>query len=74
MSHALMANRNGLVVAGTAQPEAALELIDQHRPMAHKGGRRRIMPGASAGRSAVRVVAGVIVGGNRGDYMADPAQ
>ncbi len=48
MGHALMENRNGLVVAGalsratgTAEREAALALIDRHRP-----GRRRITLGA----------------------------
>jgi len=44
MGHALMENRNGLIVrgtlsraSGTAEREAALELLDAHRP-----GRRRI--------------------------------
>jgi transposase len=48
MGHALMENRNGLVVAGalnratgTAEREAALEMLDRHRP-----GRRRITLGA----------------------------
>jgi transposase len=48
MGHALMENRNGLVVAarltqatGTAEREAALAMIDGHRP-----GRRRITLGA----------------------------
>lgn len=49
MGHALMENRNGLVVgggvsmaSGTAEREAALELLDAYRPMEAKGGRRRI--------------------------------
>jgi hypothetical protein len=48
MGHALMENRNGLVVAGTlgratgtAERVAALEMLDRHRP-----GRRRITLGA----------------------------
>jgi transposase len=51
MGHALMENRNGLVVGGcvtratgTAEREAALALIDRHRP-----GRRRITLGADKG-------------------------
>jgi hypothetical protein len=47
MGHAMMENRNGLVVAGalnrasgTAEREASLEMIDRHRP-----GRRRITLG-----------------------------
>jgi len=49
MGHALMENRNGLAVgggvtmaSGTAEREAALEMIDKHRPMESKGGKRRI--------------------------------
>jgi transposase len=49
MGHALMENRNGLVVgggvsvaSGTAEREAALDLLDVHRPMDAKGGTRRI--------------------------------
>ncbi len=49
MGHALMENRNGLAIgggvtlaSGTAEREAALEMIDQHRPMAKEGGKRRI--------------------------------
>ena len=44
----LMENRNGLVVgggvtlaSGTAEREAALDMIDKHRPMDAKGGKRR---------------------------------
>ena len=49
LGHALMENRNGLVVGGcvtlatgTAEREAALALIDRHRPMHGKGGQRRL--------------------------------
>ena len=49
MGHALMENRNGLAVnggvtqaSGTAERDAALEMIDKHRPMNVKGGGRRI--------------------------------
>jgi transposase len=49
MGHALMENRNGLVVgggvtmaSGTAEREAALEMIDKRRPTTQKGGQRRI--------------------------------
>ena len=49
MGHALMENRHGLVVdggvtqaTGTAEREAALEMIDNHRPMDAKAGKRRI--------------------------------
>ena len=51
MGHALMENRNGLAVGGgvtlatgTAEREEALAMIDGHRPMASKGGQRRITP------------------------------
>ena len=44
MGHALMENRNGLVVgggviiaSGTAEHEAALELIDKYHPVESKG-------------------------------------
>jgi len=49
MGHALMENRNGLVVgggvtiaSGTAEREAALDLIDSHRQRQHASGKRRI--------------------------------
>ena len=49
MGHALMENRNGLAVGGgvtqatgTAERDAALEMIERHRPMEKKGGKRRI--------------------------------
>ena len=49
MGHALMENRRGLAVsgsvtqaAGTAEHNAALEMIDKHRPVDKKGGTRRI--------------------------------
>ncbi len=49
MGHALMENRNGLAVGGgvslatgTAEREEALAMIDKHRPMDGKGGKRRI--------------------------------
>ena len=51
MGHALMENRNGLAIggvvtqaSGTAEREAALELIDRHRP-----GERRITVGGDKG-------------------------
>ncbi len=56
MGHALMENRNGLAVnggvtqaSGTAEPDAALEMIDKHRPMNVKGGGRRITLGGDKG-------------------------
>ncbi len=56
MGHALMENRNGLVVgggvtlaSGTAEREAALEMLDRHRPMSGKAGRRRITLGGDKG-------------------------
>ena len=56
MGHALMENRNGLVVgggvtlaSGTAEREAALEMIDKHRPVESKGGKRRITLGGDKG-------------------------
>ena len=56
MGHALMENRNGLVVgggvtlaSGTAEREAALEMIDTHRPLEGKGGKRRITLGGDKG-------------------------
>lgn len=49
MGHALMENRHGLAVGGgvtqatgTAEREAALDLIDKHRPLEGRGGKRRI--------------------------------
>jgi transposase len=49
MGHAFMENRNGLAVGGgvslatgTAEREEALAMIDKHRPMDGKGGKRRI--------------------------------
>lgn len=48
MGHGLMENRNDLVfgggvtvASGTAEREAALDMIDTHRPMDAKGGKRR---------------------------------
>ena len=56
MGHALMENRNGLAVgggvtlaSGTAERDAALQLIDKHRPMERKGGKRRITLGGDKG-------------------------
>ena len=56
MGHALMENRNGLVVggavtiaSGTAEREAALDPIDKHRPVEGKGGKRRITLGGDKG-------------------------
>ena len=56
MGHAFMENRNGLVVSGgvtlatgTAEREAALEMIDTHRPLEGKGGKRRITLGGDKG-------------------------
>ena len=52
MGHALMENRNGLVVggsvtraSGTAERAAALAMLARHRPMESKGGKRRITLG-----------------------------
>ena len=51
MGHALMENRNGLVVSGalsrasgTAEREAALEMLGRHRAGRHRPGRRRMTP------------------------------
>jgi transposase len=59
MGHALMENRHGLAVAGavthatgTAEREAALELVDRHRP-----GRRRITLGGDKGFDVTGFVA-----------------
>ena len=56
MGHALMENRNGLAVGGgvtlaggTAERDAALAMIDAHRPMESKGGRRRVTLGGDKG-------------------------
>jgi IS5 family transposase len=56
MGHALMENRNGLVVgggvtiaSGTAEREAALALIESHRPVERSGGKRRITLGGDKG-------------------------
>jgi len=56
MGHALMENLNGLVVggavtlaSGTAEREAALDLIDAQRPPKDQGGRRRITLGGDKG-------------------------
>jgi IS5 family transposase len=56
MGHALMENRNGLAVggcvtiaSGTAEREAALDLVDKHRPEARTGGKRRITLGGDKG-------------------------
>lgn len=51
MGHALMENRNGLVVSGalsraggTAEREAALEMLGRHRSNQHRPGKRRLTP------------------------------
>ncbi len=56
MGHALMENRNGLAVggcvtmaSGTAEREAALGMIDKHRALSSKGGKRRITLGGDKG-------------------------
>ena len=56
LGHALMENRQGLVVGGgitlaigTAEREAALDMVDIHRPMDEPGGRRRITLGGDKG-------------------------
>ena len=61
MGHALMENRNGLVVmggvtlaTGTAERDAALAMIDAHRPMA---GKRRITLGGDKGFDVAAFVA-----------------
>ena len=59
IGHALMENRHGLVVggtitiaSGTAEREAALDLLDKHRPVSDKAGQRRITLGADKGFDA----------------------
>ena len=56
MGHALMENRSGLVVgggvtlaSGTAEREAALDMIDKHRPVEAEGGKRRVTLGGDKG-------------------------
>ncbi|MEM7742015.1 MAG: IS5 family transposase, partial [Pseudomonadota bacterium] len=56
MGHALMENRNGLVVggtitqaSGTAERDAALEMIDTHRATTGRDGQRRITLGGDKG-------------------------
>ncbi len=56
MGHALMENRNGLAVGGgvtlatgTAEREAALDMVDNHRPVDGNGGKRRITLGGDKG-------------------------
>lgn len=56
MGHALMENRNGLVVGGSvtiasgiAERDAALEMLDRYRPVDAKGGRRRLTLGGDKG-------------------------
>jgi transposase len=56
IGHALMENRNGLALgggvtmaSGTAEREAALDLIDKHRPVEGKEGKRRITVGGDKG-------------------------
>ena len=58
MGHALMENRHGLVVeglvsqaTGTAERDAALEMIDRHRP-----GRRRITLGGDKGYDVTKFI------------------
>ena len=64
MGHALMENRHGLAVGGsvtqatgTAEREAALEMLDKHRPMHEKGGKRRITLGGDNGFDVADFVA-----------------
>ncbi len=64
MGHALMENRNGLVVGGSvtiasgrAEREAALDLLDKHRPVAGRGGQRRITVGGDKGFDVADFVA-----------------
>ncbi len=64
MGHALMENRHGLAVggsvtqaSGTAERDAALELIDKHRPVDRKGSRRRITLGGDKGFDVADFVA-----------------
>lgn len=56
LGHALMENRQGLAVGGgitlatgTAEREAALDMVDVHRPMDEPGGGRRITLGGDKG-------------------------
>jgi transposase len=64
IGHALMENRNGLVVdggvtraSGTAEREAALEMVDRRRPVDGKGGKRRITLGGDKGFDVAEHVA-----------------
>ena len=64
MGHALMENRNGLAVmggvtlaTGTAERDAALAMIDAHRPMESKAGKRRITLGGDKGFDVAAFVA-----------------
>lgn len=63
MGHAFMENRNGLAVGGgvtlatgTAERDAALDMIDRHRPMDGTGGKRRITLGGDKGFDVVDFV------------------
>lgn len=64
MGHALMENRHGLAVGGgvtpatgTAEREAALEMIDRRRPKDGRGGKRRITLGGDKGFDVADFVA-----------------
>ena len=64
MGHALMENRHGLVVGGSvtlatgvAERDAALDMIERHRPMGKKGGQRRITLAGDKGFDVVAFVA-----------------
>ena len=66
MGHALTENRHGLAVgggvtiaSGTAEREAALDLIDRHRPVESRGGRRRITVGGDKGFDVADFVEGL---------------
>jgi transposase len=61
--HAFMENRHGMAVgggvtlaSGMAEREEALEMIDRHRPMEKKGGKRRITVGGDKGYDVAEFV------------------
>ncbi len=63
MGHAFTENRNRLAVGGvtlatgTAERDAALDMVDSHRPMDGKGGKRRVTLGGDKGFDVADFVA-----------------
>jgi transposase len=64
LGHALMENRHGVAVGGgvtqatgTAERDAALDMIDKHHPVGEKGGKRRITLGGDKGFDVADFVA-----------------